>query len=169
MDDEPVLLSLDDEEPASPEIMDDAGSLLARRSRSERDLADRLARRGYEEGEIEPALRSLKRLGLVDDASFGREWIASRKGARSLGRQAMLEMLGTKGLNREAAESALESSGYDEGRAAEEFARASLKRLSGLSPVKQAAKLNRMLASRGFEGETSQEAIRAILPPEGWD
>ncbi len=164
-----VVLSLDDDEPALPEIMEAAGSLLEKRARTESDLSDRLARRGYEEGEVESTVASLKRLGLIDDRAFALEWIASRKGSRALGRTGLIEMLEQKGVAREAAEAAVDASGYDEEDAADECARASLPRLSGLSPARQAAKLQRMLISRGFEEEAVEAAVRAILPPEGWD
>jgi regulatory protein len=163
----PVVLSLDDEEPASPEIMDVAGALLEKRARTESDLAERLVRRGYGEDEVGSAMASLRRLGLLDDQAFALAWLETRMGARALGRAGLVEMLEKKGLAREAAEAAVESSGYDDETAAVEFARASLKRLSGLAPARQAAKLQRMLTSRGFEEESVEAAVKAILPPEG--
>jgi regulatory protein len=169
LDEDPVALSLDDETPAPPEIMDVAGSLLEKRARTEKDLAGRLADRGYDAPEVEAAVESLKRLRLVDDDAFALTWLESRKGAKSMGRSGLVAMLVQKGLEREAAEAAVEASGYDEATAAIEFARANLRRLSGLSPTRQAAKLQRMLISRGFEEAAIETAVEAILPPEGWD
>ena len=163
------MLSLDDEEISPLEVMDAAGALLERRSRSEKDLSDRLERRGYEGPDIDVAMTSLKRLGLVDDDAYAQEWIATRSGGRSLGRSGLVGILEQKGLDREAAEAAVDASGHDEESAAIEYARGNLKRLSGLSPTRQAAKLQRMLTGRGFEDEAIEAAIKAILPPEGWD
>jgi regulatory protein len=169
VDDDPVVLSLDDEVPASSEIMDVAGSLLEKRARTESDLADRLTDRGYRESEVDATMESLKRLGLVDDNAFAQTWLESRKGPKAMGQSALVTMLENKGLSREAAEAAVHGSGHDDESAAVEFARASLKRVSGLSPARQAAKMQRMLSSRGFEEEAIEAAIKAILPPEGWD
>jgi regulatory protein len=169
LDSPPVVLSLDEEEPVSPEVMDAAGALLEKRVRTESDLAERLVGCGYGEDEVESAMVTLRRLGLVDDEAFALTWLETRSGARALGRAGLVEMLEKKGLAREAAEVAVDSSGYDEGSAAIEFSRASLRRVSGLSPARQAAKLQRMLMSRGFEEESVEAAVKAILPPEGWD
>jgi regulatory protein len=165
----PVVLSLDDDEPAAPEIVDAAASLLERRPRTESDLVARLAGRGYEDADVASAVDTLKRLGLVDDAAFALTWLDSRKGSRALGRAGLVAALEQKGVSRGSAEAALDASGYDEEAAAVECARGNLKRLSVLSPAKQAAKLQRMLASRGFEEEAVEAAVKAILPPEGWD
>jgi regulatory protein len=169
VDDDPVELTLDDESSASPEIMDVAGSLLEKRARTEKDLTGRLAGRGYAASEVEAAMESLKRLGLVDDNAFALTWLESRKGAKAMGRSGLVAKLEHKGLEREAAEAAIEASGHDEHARALEFARGNLRRLSGLSPARQAAKMQRMLSHRGFEEEAMEDAIKAILPPEGWD
>jgi regulatory protein len=169
LDSPPLVLSLDEEEPASPEIMDAAGALLERRARTESDLAERLVGRGYDEDEVGSAIATLRRIGLVNDEAFALTWLDTRTGARALGRAGLVEMLEKKGLAREAAEAAVDSYGYDEESAAIGFARASLTRLSGLSPARQAAKLRRMLVSRGFEEESVEAAVKTILPPEGWD
>jgi len=169
LEDTPVVLSLDDDEPVASEIMDAAGTLLEKRSRTESDLIDRLSRRGYEDPDIDSAMTSLKRLGLVDDDAYALEWIATRRGARALGRSGLVGLLEQKGLDREAAEAAVDASGHDEEAAAIEYVRAALKRVSGLSPAKQAAKLQRMLSGRGFEEEAVEAAVKSVMPPEGWD
>jgi regulatory protein len=169
LDETTIVLSLDDDEPAPADVMDAAGSLLEKRARIESDLADRLSRRGYNETTIASTMASLKRLGLVDDAAYAREWIATRMGSRAMGRAGLIALLEDKGIDREVAEAAVDASGQHDEAAAVEYARANLRRLSGLSPPRQAAKLQRMLANRGFEDEAVEAAIKSVTPPEGWD
>jgi len=169
LDESVVVLSLDDNEPAHADVMDAAGSLLEKRARTERDLTERLSHRGYDEPTIASTMASLKRLGLVDDAAYARDWIATRTGSRAMGRAGFVALLEEKGIDHEMAEAAIDASGHDDETAAVEYARANLKRLSGLSPPRQAAKLQRMLASRGFEEDAIGVAIKVVTPPEGWD
>ena len=164
-----VALSLDEDDPAPLDVMDRAGELLSRRARSAKDLGDRLRGSGFDDGDVDAALSSLRRLGLVNDAAFAREWLESRQGPRALGKEAILVRLESKGVDREVAAEALEASGYDETAAAAEVAAAHIGRMSHLAPIRQAARLGRLLAGRGFEPEAAEAAISDLMPPEGWD
>ena len=72
----------------SPRITDPyqiAMKLLSYRWRSERELRDRLARRGVEASEIDETIERLSLEGWIDDERFAREYVRSR--ARRHGRR----------------------------------------------------------------------------------
>ncbi len=147
------------------EAMHRAGHLLARRSRSEREMRDALGSAGFDFATIDRTMARLRQLRLVDDAEFARRWIAERADRR--GRVALLAELEAKGVPSDVAAEALEP--IEEEARATELAARHLARLGGLPLARQAARIQGMLLRRGFEEEVAEAATRAVLPPEGWD
>ena len=78
--------------------------LLEVRARATREIATRLKQKGYEEGVIAPVLERLRRLELLDDAQFARQWVEARsraEGSRPIGRQRLRTELFQKGVAKE--------------------------------------------------------------------
>lgn len=146
--------------------MDLAATILARRAHSRAELTRKLATR-HDDVVIERVLVRLTELGLVDDDAFAAAWVAERsprKGGRALAHE-----LTVKGIEREVIERALSEAEFDEVEPATALAVAHLRRVSGRSVAAQARAIGQMLSRRGFHDEVVTEALRAVLPPEGWD
>lgn len=138
--------------------------LLAVRSRSTRELEERLRRLGFGEEAIGAALAGLTSSGLLDDAAFARAFAAWRLRGRPVGRRKILHDLIQRGIDRQAAEEALAAVLRDEGEESElERALRALERRAGKAGgswnEKDAARAARFLQGRGFSSETIRKAL----------
>lgn len=156
-------------EGARREAMARAGRLLATRPRSEAELASRLSDAGFEPEVVSAAVDRLRALGLLDDTEFALQWIQERGGRKKLSTRALLHELHGKGVDRDTAEAALARAGLDEVAQATEVASRYVRRVASRPLRDQATRIQQMLSRRGFSYETCEAAIKAVLPPEGWD
>jgi regulatory protein len=84
---------------------EDAYRLLSYRSRSEKEISDRLQRRGYEPDVIAETVERLRASGFLDDDQFALRWVESR--GKTRGRAALAFELRQKGVDGETAARAL--------------------------------------------------------------
>lgn len=146
-----------------------AGRLLTLRQRTETEIADRLGGAGFPPPVVAEAVARLKDLRLVDDAEFARTWIEERTRRKGSGPRVLRAELIEKGVEPSVVEDVLDEVLPDEVARAAEVAAGLLSRIGGLSIEKQVSRLSAGLARRGFSEEAVEEAVRAVLPPEGWD
>ena len=144
-----------------------AGRLLATRARSEHEIRERLGRAGYEPPVVDRVVDRLRDLRLVDDLAFARVWVAERSVSR--GPALLADELRGKGVAEDTIQEALEAALRDEVSAARERAGEWVFRVADRPLFEQAARIREMLLRRGFSHDAAEEAVRAVLPPEGWD
>jgi regulatory protein len=156
-------------EGARREAMARAGRLLATRPRSEAEMTSRLADAGFEPEVVAATVDRLRTLGLVDDAEFALQWIRERSASKNRSARALVHELGGKGISREVAEAALAEAGLDEVAQATDLASRYVRRVAPKPLREQATRIQQMLSRRGYSYETAEAAVRAVLPPEGWD
>ena len=154
---------------ASSEVMVAAGRLLTRRGYFEHKLRGRLLGAGHDAAAVEAALERLRTLELLDDARLACFWIEERTRTKPRSREALRQELEGKGVDTEVVEQALASCAPDDLAQARALATAAVGRMSGLPLEVQVRRLRGRLLTRGFETEIVTEAVRAVLPPEGWD
>ena len=154
---------------ARREAMARAGHLLATRPRSESELRSRLSDAGFEPSIVAAAVDRLRSLGLVDDADFALQWVQERSARKKLSSRALLHELLGKGIDREVAEAALAGAGLDEVAQATDLASRYVRRVASKPLREQATRIQQMLARRGYAHEVCEAAVKAVLPPEGWD
>ncbi|HYN22541.1 MAG TPA: regulatory protein RecX [Thermoanaerobaculia bacterium] len=154
---------------ASSEVMAAAGRLLTRRGYFEHELRTRLLGAGHDAAAVDAALERLKTLELLDDARLACFWIEERTRTKPRSREALRQELEGKGVDTEVVEQALASCAPDDLAQARALASAAVGRMSGLPLEVQVRRLRGRLLTRGFETEIVTEAVRAVLPPEGWD
>lgn len=163
--------------PAQESLLDDpfraamqrAGHLLATRPRSEHEIRLRLGGAGYEEAIVERTVTRLIELRVLDDRAFALQWVTERAVAKGRSGAALLSELASKGIDRGIAEAAVAEAGIDEVAQATELAGRFLSKVAGKPLAKQAEALLGRLLRRGFSHEVARDAVRAVLPPEGWD
>jgi regulatory protein len=121
---------------------------LAMQPRSEKDLRQRLSRRGFRRDPVDAAITRVRELGYLNDTAFARQYVESRQRATPRSRRALAFELGRRGVERElASEAVAELSDAD---AAYEAAQRRLRALSGLDRQTFTRRLGTFLASRGF-------------------
>ena len=151
------------------DAMQRAGHLLASRPRSEYEVRSRLKMAGYEDETIERTVARLVDLRLLDDREFACQWVTERAISKGRSGDALVAELVEKGVDRTVAEEAVATAGIDELAQATELAARALPKVSGKPLEKQAQALLGRLLRRGFPHEVARDAVRAVLPPEGWD
>jgi regulatory protein len=109
-------------------------------------------------------LDRLTDVGLVNDAMFARDWVASRQRRRHLSRSALKRELGVKGVSPEDVDAALESVDADaEFASALDLAQRKQRQMSGLAPEVRYRRLAGVLSRRGFGSETTSRVLAEVL------
>lgn len=134
-----------------------AVQLLNYRDRSAQEIRQRLQRKGYTEQTVEQAVEVLQDYGMLDDARFAEQLIeAQQRKGRS--RRATFHALLEKGVGRDLAAELLDRFYPPEQEPAVALAWAS-RRWKGAG---QWPRLQRQLASRGFDWEVIRTTFRAL-------
>ena len=135
------------------------------RERSERELRDKLALKGFSPQAGEAAVAYAKRSGLVDDALFARLWVAGRI-KRPFGARRLRWELRRKGIAPSLIEEALSvaTQGVPEEDVVREWVRSRLSRMKGVPVLKVKERLFRTLTRRGFKHEIIFDVLRQELP-----
>ncbi len=142
--------------------------LIRVRERSERELRDRLALKGFSPQVEEATVTYARRAGLVDDALFARLWVAGRI-KRPLGARRLRWELRRKGIAPSLIEEAL--SVATQGALSEEgvvrrLVQERVRRLKGVGREKMKARLFALLTRRGFSREIIFDVLRQELPDD---
>jgi regulatory protein len=159
----------EEDDVARREALERAGKFLGRKARSEAEVRQALDRSGVEPVVTEATIGKLRELELVDDGAFARQWIEERAGRKGLGPRRLLSELRLKGVDDDTARQALDEAGLDVDSHAKDVAAGLMRKVASRPLAQQAVRLQRMLLARGFALETALAAVRAVLPPEGWD
>ncbi len=151
------------ENPSSPlaGAKSDAYRLISRRTRTRKNIQDRLRQRGHSEDVIQQTLESLSELGYVDDAAFAREWCRYRLESRPLGARALQQELFQKGIRPQLAETAVREAfeQVSEAELAKNLAERRLGKGSGLQTPKDIQRLRDFLLRRGFSVDAVRDAL----------
>lgn len=139
---------------------DQALKFLARRARSRVEVETHLRRKGHASGSVAAVVARLERLGYVDDAAFARGWVDLRLRVSPRSARALRHELWLKGVAQEAVEAALQE--YDEPAAARAAAMAKCRLWERLDEKQARHKVMQLLARRGFDYETAQEAWNRV-------
>lgn len=154
------------ERDADPETMARAILLrqLAARARTRHELEGALAKRNVPEGVAAGVLDRFEAVGLVDDAAFARQWVASRQARRHLSRGHLRQELQRKGVSRDDIEAALADVDWtDEMEAARALGRKKLQTLGEVDEATRYRRLAGVLARRGFPAATVAAVLAELL------
>ena len=90
-----------------------AVSLLARRDHSEKELMEKLSRKGYTEG-AEVAIEKLRNSGYVSDERFARLYVRELRSLKKYGKRRIEQELYRKGIDRDIISEVLDETDFDE-------------------------------------------------------
>ncbi|HEY3217189.1 MAG TPA: regulatory protein RecX [Candidatus Eisenbacteria bacterium] len=144
--------------------------LLERTRRTRSDLARRLREKGYASPVVEEVLDRLAAVGLVDDTEYARAYLAGRWGRRPAGWRRLEQELRRRGVSIEDVAAGRTRLGQETG-AADELATArrvvaqAARRYARLEPRARRQRLYSLLARRGFDADTIEQALAS--PPDG--
>ena len=112
----------------------------------------------------ETVLDRLQEVGLVDDATFAVDWVASRQQRRHLSRPALKRELETKGVERGDIDMALENVDRDaELASARELVERKRATMSALAGDVQQRRLAGLLSRRGFDSAVITRVLSDVL------
>jgi len=141
--------------------LDMAMRLLAFRSRSRQEVAQRLQRRGIAPATVTRTLGRLDELGLLDDTRFAQALARDRLELGRKGKRQIAADLFRMGVAKPIVEKAL-SQVSDEEQVAQELLQKVNRRYAGLEPRARYRRLHDLLVRRGF----SFEVITRVLADE---
>jgi regulatory protein len=129
------------------------------RERTQGEVKEFLARRGYDARVIEDVVRALREEGLVDDAGYARRFAEDRRLLDSWGNERIARDLERRGVERELVDQALAGHG------AEDQLALAVELLDRRFPLpfdgdRERDKAWRMLVRRGYEPELAYSAVR---------
>jgi len=133
---------------------------MSGRPRSEKEVRDRLAAKGFEEEAIVSVLHQLNREGYLDDREFARMWAEQRVHSQKKGRQYVVQELKRKGIGRDRIQEALNQ--LDEQIEADHaygLLSSRWPKLSGEHRAKK-QKLLAFLLRKGYTRSVIQQAVR---------
>lgn len=140
---------------------------LSAQARTRVELERALKTRAVPEEAANAVLDRMSEVGLVDDAAFAHDWVASRQQRRHLSRTALRRELTTKGVDRGVIDEALVGvDGSDEHSAALALAQRRAAPMAGLPREVAYRRLGGMLARRGFSGSVTTQVLGEVLG--GW-
>jgi regulatory protein len=151
--------------------MEAALRLFAAGPRSERDLRDRLKRRGFRVAAVNAVVDRMRELGYINDAAYARTFVESRLASTPRSRRALAFEMGRKGVDRELAATAIaELSDID---AAYDAAQRRLRAFRNLDREAFTRRMGNFLASRGFgygvARATTERCYRELHDDEALD
>lgn len=139
---------------------DQALRYLEMRPHSEREIRQKLRRKGYSAASIDTAVGRLRRIDLLNDEQFARLFIQNELRLRPCGKQLLRQKLFARGIPRELGDPLLEKyyDEFPEERVARKLADKYL-RGKRWEPRKKREKLVRFLQGKGFSWEVIREVV----------
>lgn len=135
--------------------------LLNYRSRTKKEISQKLNEKGYSAAQIKDVVDRLENSGLVEDTRYAQMWVENRNEFHPRSQRLMQLEMKHKGIDEEAIESALGGSA-DDGELALRAAKQQLRKYEHLEWPVFRQKLSAFLARRGFSYGTIAPAVRSI-------
>jgi regulatory protein len=137
---------------------------LTGQARTRQELADKLAKRGVPDDLASDLLDRFTEVGLIDDATYARQWVESRHRSRGLAPRALAQELRRKGVGDEETKAALEQIDEDDQRtAARALVDRKLRSMRGLDTQVATRRLAGLLARKGYSAGLAFSVVREAL------
>ena len=137
--------------------------LLSYRSRSKKEMTEKLRLRGFPAEHIEGTLAFLENTGLINDESLAADLFRHSIEYKFLGRQGIKVFLLKRGIDRQLVETTLAAHSKErEEQAAREFAERKMKVFRNYPDAVAKRRLSGMLQRRGFSGSTIMSTLHSL-------
>lgn len=150
--------------PGNKSVMDAALDYITSRPRTVREVENKLDSLDYGEGDVEIVVARLKELGLLDDAKYASDFIATRLSTKPLSRKKLREQLYAHKLPKDSINEAIGSvddaaEAANAHAVAEKYAR----QFAALDVDERKLRVMRRLVGRGFEYNASKAALESLF------
>ena len=144
------------------EAKDMALRFLSFRRRTEKQVKEKLQKKGFDEKTIKATIDKLKEFDLINDLEFATSWVKDRLSFKPRGRKLLKQELYKKGISKETIEQVTEELCQDEDKSALELLEKIKKRYKGLEPKVARRRMFGFLLRRGFSYETTKKALNQV-------
>lgn len=146
---------------------DRALDMLEARARGSEELRRLLVRKGEPPADVDAAIARLQANGLLDDATYARQFARSKLLGAGLSRRRLQQELSRRGVDRDLSADAIDAvftdEAVDDATTIERVALKKLRTLSKLEAATQRRRLYAFLARRGYDADDIQRALRTLL------
>ncbi len=139
--------------------------LLSYRSRSRKEMREKLRRKGFNNEQINSTIEFLENSGLISDEALASELFRHSLERKSLGKKGIEMFLSIRGIDKRLINKTLSTYTTEtEVKAARKFVKRKLKTLENYPENVVKRKLWGMLQRRGFATEVINKAVNSIKP-----
>jgi regulatory protein len=133
---------------------------LSFRRRTEKEIKDKLKKKGFDDKVIRSTIEKLKSYDLVNDYEFATAWIKERLAYKPRGKRLLRQELWKKGIKKAVIDRTVEELCREESKSALEVLRKAQRRYRNLEPKVARRRMMGLLTRRGFSYETIKEALK---------
>jgi len=138
--------------------------LLSYRSRSRKEMLDKLRTKGFENEDINVVMEFLEKAGLINDKELASELLSYSTGSKPLGRNGIRMLMFKRGIDKPLIEETLSGHTADmEEKAAMEFAERRSRVLNNYPEKVARRRLWAMLQRRGFSSDLIRKAVDSVI------
>ena len=137
-------------------------NLLRIRSRSEKEVDNRLREKGFSDKVVRETIAFFKKNRLIDDLEFAKAWVDSRLKTSPRGKITLRQELAGKGVSPRVIEQALSAVEEDETEVIRRLAEKRIKLLKSLPEVRMKKRLFDYLKRRGFDSDCVEDIVNSV-------
>jgi regulatory protein len=144
------------------EAKDVALRFLSFQRRTEKQVKEKLQKKGFDEKTIKATIDKLKEFDLINDLEFATSWVKDRLAFKPRGKKLLKQELYKKGISKETIEQVTQELCQDEDKLALELLEKIKKRYKSLEPKVAKRRMFGFLLRRGFAYETTKKALNQV-------
>ena len=136
---------------------------LSFRRRTEKEIRDKLRKKGFDDKSIRRTIEKLKRYDLVNDSEFATAWVKERLAYKPRGKKLLAQELWKKGIKKDIIDQVTEELCRDEQKSAAELVEKVKGRYKNLEPKVARRRMYGLLMRRGFSYDTAKNALAPLI------
>lgn len=139
---------------------------LSFRRRTEKEVKEKLQKKGFDEQTIKRTIEKLKEYDLINDLEFATAWVKERLAYKPRGKKLLQQELWKKGIKKEIIDKVIQELCHYEDKSALELLEKIKKRYKNLEPQVAKRRMYGFLLRRGFSYETINQAMHHYITRE---
>jgi len=136
---------------------------LSFRRRTEKEIKDKLKKKGFDERTIKSTIEKLKEYDLINDFEFATAWVKERLADKPRGKKLLKHELWKKGVKKDVIDQVTEELCQDEDKSASKLLEKIKKRYRNLEPEVARRRMLSLLLRRGFSYENAKNALTHLI------